>query len=47
VGWGLLLTPLIILMIGLGMKLVGYDPRLKPYPSKLHPLDVQMDLNIR
>jgi hypothetical protein len=47
VGWGLLLTPLVILLIGLGMKLVGYDPRIKPYPTKLQPLDVELDLNIR
>lgn len=47
VGWGLLLTPLVILLIGWGMKLVGYDPRLKPYPTKLQPLDAQLNLNIR
>ena len=47
VGWGLLLTPFVILLIGWGMQWIGFDPRLKPYPSKLQPLDVQLDLNIR
>jgi len=47
VGWGLLLTPLVILLIGWGMEWLGIDPRLKPYPNKLHPLDAQLDLDIR
>jgi hypothetical protein len=46
VGWGLLLTPLVILLIGWGMIVIGYDPRLKPYPTKLRPLDVELELNI-
>ena len=47
VGWGLLLTPLVILLIGWWMQWVRYDPRLKPYPTKLQPLEVELDLNIR
>ena len=47
VGWGILLMPLVILLIGWGMEWIGFDPRLKPYPNKLHPLDAELNLNIR
>jgi hypothetical protein len=47
VGWGILLTPLIILLIGWAMKLIRYDPRLKPYPTTLQPLEAELNLNIR
>jgi hypothetical protein len=46
VGWGLLLTPLVILLIGWGMIWIRYDIRRKPYPTKLRPLDVELKLNI-
>lgn len=44
VGWGLLMLPAVILVVGWGLQSVGH---LKPYPTVVQPQMAEMTMNIR